>query len=425
MSATKTICLLSRSAIPDDPRVRRQGDAFHAAGWKVHAFGLPGARSERPVWMAAQGEEDAADRAGARGGFLNRARLLESLRAGRMGRILRRLRVLPRYLLAAVSHDYALRMPWTFSHTRDIYRSAAEVTADIWLANDWYMLPVAARLAAERGGVVVYDSHEFATQQYEKNLRWRYLQRPIVRATESRYIGQAALVTTVSNGIAEAFKSLYGIEKPLVIRSMPAYKPIPFRATGEKIRVLYHGGVTSIRKLEEMIDSVPLWRPEFSLTIRGPGAPEYLASLEARIRNRGLQQRVTLAPAVPMTALVEEAAAFDVGLFAYGGSSPQKQYVLPNKFFEYIMAGLALCVSDLPEMSALVRQRDLGVLIDGFEPQAIAKAVNTLTPESIDGYRRNTLAAAQDLCWEAEGQRLVAACAAVVGARDAGRAMRA
>lgn len=425
MGATKTICLLSRSAIPDDPRVRRQGDAFYAAGWKVHAFGLPGGRSDPPVWMASQTEHDTAAQAAASQGFLRRTQLFESLLSGRMGRILRRVRALPRYLLAAVSHDYALRMPWTFSHTRDIYRGAAEVNADIWLANDWYMLPVATRLAAERGGAVVYDSHEFATQQYEKNLRWRCLQRPIVKATESRYIGKAALVSTVSNGIAEALQSLYGIEKPLVVRSMPAYQQIPFRATGKKIRVLYHGGVTSIRKLEEMIDSVPLWRPEFSLTIRGPGAAEYIASLEARIRNLGLQERVTLVPPVPMTALVEEASAFDVGLFAYGGSSPQKQYVLPNKFFEYIMAGLALCVSDLPEMSALVRQRDLGVLIDGFEPQAIANAVNTLTPETIDGYRRNALAAAQDLCWETEGQRLVEACAAVAGGREATRAMRA
>src|ERR1700756_1214718 len=45
-----TICALSLSAIADDPRVRRQAEAFHRAGWNVVAVGLPGARSAEPEW---------------------------------------------------------------------------------------------------------------------------------------------------------------------------------------------------------------------------------------------------------------------------------------------------------------------------------------------------------------------------------------
>ena len=44
------ICVLALSAIADDPRVRRQAEAFHRAGWKVTAVGLPGARSAAPEW---------------------------------------------------------------------------------------------------------------------------------------------------------------------------------------------------------------------------------------------------------------------------------------------------------------------------------------------------------------------------------------
>src|SRR5215212_1668707 len=44
------IGLLALSAIPDDPRVRRQGDAFTSAGWQVRAFGLSGGVSELPGW---------------------------------------------------------------------------------------------------------------------------------------------------------------------------------------------------------------------------------------------------------------------------------------------------------------------------------------------------------------------------------------
>ena len=44
------ICLLSYSIIADDPRVRRQGDAFADAGWHVFAISLPGAREQPPRW---------------------------------------------------------------------------------------------------------------------------------------------------------------------------------------------------------------------------------------------------------------------------------------------------------------------------------------------------------------------------------------
>ena len=45
-----SICILSLSVISDDPRVRRQGDAFHKAGWKVTAVSVPGWKSAAPAW---------------------------------------------------------------------------------------------------------------------------------------------------------------------------------------------------------------------------------------------------------------------------------------------------------------------------------------------------------------------------------------
>ena len=42
------VCILALSAIADDPRVRRQGDAFARGGWDVVGVGLPGAGSALP-----------------------------------------------------------------------------------------------------------------------------------------------------------------------------------------------------------------------------------------------------------------------------------------------------------------------------------------------------------------------------------------
>lgn len=288
-------------------------------------------------------------------------------------------------------------------------------SADIWLANDWNVLPIVQQIARQQGVLYAYDTHELAIDEYAHRRRWRLIQRPVIAAVERMGIAGASVTSCVSQGIADRLQQVYGLlEKPLLIRNMPHYQAFPLRPCGETIEVLYHGVVNVGRGLEACIDSVALWRPEFRLTIRGPGPAEYLEALAARIKGTGLSDRITLAPPVPMIDLVREAARFDVGLFALPGHSKQNVHVLPNKFFEYTMAGLALCVSDLPEMTALLRQHDLGRSIPDVKPQAIAAAVNGFDRASIDLHKRHALEAAKLLNWEAEADRLFAAIEQVV-----------
>jgi len=283
------------------------------------------------------------------------------------------------------------------------------------LANDWTALPIALRLVDEQGGILVYDTHELAAEEYSERLAWRLLHQPLVMAIERLGLRRASLVTCVSEGIADRLQALYGLKRrPTVICNTPAYQEMPFRPTGEVIDVLYHGVVSPGRGLEECIESVALWRPEFRLTIRGPVGEAYRSDLERRIKRAGVGSRVCLVPAVPMVDLVKEANSADVGLFVLPGHSRHNRFVLPNKFFEYTMAGLALCVSNLPEMARLLRHHDLGRLIEGVSPEAIATQVNLLDRAAIDCYKRNALAAARQLNWERESEKLVACCSNLV-----------
>ena len=292
----------------------------------------------------------------------------------------------------------------------ELYELAQTVDAGVWLANDWIALPIAARIAKEKGGTYVYDTHEFAVEEYAEKLHWRTWKRPLVRAVERQYIGDAAVVSSVSAGISGRLDAMYQLPRPsLVVRNTPFYRRFRFRPTGERVRVLYHGIIVIGRGLEQTIDSVVSWRPEFELTLRGPENSGYSDMLRQRIRDAGLEKRVRLVPPVPMTALVEEATAFDIGFFALPGHSRHNEFALPNKFFEYMMAGLALCVSDLPEMARLVEEHQLGALIPTLDPAAIASAINSFDRERIDACKRNALAAAEELCWERESARMVTA----------------
>lgn len=430
--------------IADDPRVRRQGDALHAAGWKVTAVGLPGGRSAPPEWEIVDGSGAAAGGAGA-AADAPAAPASEGLRV-RVRRVAREhgleaaldlawrgvwgLRRAKRICtdfvtahLSRASSSIALRRYWSEAHLAALYAAARGAPGRIFVANDWNTLPIAARLAEERGGIFCYDAHEFAVEEYGDRALWRWTQKPWVAAIEGLFVKRAAWVSTVSRGIAVAMQRRYGLgEAPFVVRNAPRFVETAPHATGDEIVVHYHGGLAPLRGLEEIIDSVPLWKPDRRLRIRGMGPAEYVQSLRERIDATGLAGRIELLPPLPMTELIQDAATADVGIHALPNSSRQNDFALPNKFFEYAMAGLALCVTDLAEMSALLRERDLGVLIADPSPAGIAATVNALDRATVARCRDNARRAARELCWESESRKLVEACARIEASAHGGAA---
>jgi glycosyltransferase involved in cell wall biosynthesis len=202
---------------------------------------------------------------------------------------------------------------------------------------------------------------------------------------------------------------------PEVIRNVPFYEEHSFRPTGDQVGVLYHGIVVPGRGLEGCVQSVAGWPARFSLTIRGPAEASYAAELRALAAREGVEDRVHFAPAVPMVDLVREASAFDLGIFVLPLNKLHNVHVLPNKLFEYLMAGLGLIVSAAPEMAEIVEEYDAGVLIRDLDTGAIARAVASLDTAAIDRYKRNALKASRQLNWEAESARLVEAYAAAIG----------
>lgn len=422
---SRRIGILVLSTIADDPRVRRQGEIFWNAGWDVIGFGLPGGRSPLPAWPIITPEHCHVDQSSRNkvGAQTNLAELNTGKPSPGRDTLLRQMK-----LVHSVAKQVGrLGAVWFApSHVRSeywklntqfslIYELAAHHRCDVWLANDWTTLPIAERLAADQGTPLLYDTHELASNEFPERWRWRLLWRPIIKAIEGSIIHRAALVSCVSSGIAEELRQTYRLtDLPLTIRNTPSYEATPFRPTGNVIHVLYHGIVAPGRGLEASIRSVRYWRPEFHLTIRGPAPLGYERDLREEIATCGLSSRITLAPPVATIDLVREAAGFDIGLFALPDHSLHNRLALPNKFFEYVMAGLALCVSDLPEMRRLMNEYRLGVSIGGAEATAIATAINSLDRPRIDAFKRNSLEAARELNWQNDGARLESAANSIL-----------
>ena len=248
--------------------------------------------------------------------------------------------------------------------------------------------------------------------------RWRTIQRPIIQAVQKKRFPQLDGLTTVSEGICDLLNKEYKLKrKCITVRSIPQKRDIAYRDVGDRIRVLYQGNVDYIRGLHKAIKSMPLWPENVDLVIRGYPEPGYVEDLKILVAKLGLTTRVQFADTVRFTELIETANEADVGYYVHKDVSPQKHFVLPNKFFEYIQAGLALCVNDLPSMAKIVRQYSLGVLVEDYSEEAIAKAINSLTKEKIREFKRASIKAREELCWENESEKLMSYYESIVEGR--------
>jgi hypothetical protein len=97
----------------------------------------------------------------------------------------------------------------------------------------------------------------------------------------------------------------------------------------------------------------------------------------------------------------------DVGHFLLSPVNFNHEHALPNKFFEFIQARLAVAIGPSPEMARIVNEYSLGVIADSFEPKALAAALYQLADESIRGYKRAAGRAARELNYETAGRVLL------------------
>jgi glycogen synthase len=236
---------------------------------------------------------------------------------------------------------------------------------DVVHAHDFATLP-AGRLLAQRGARLVYDAHEiYADQEPDAPL----LHRALIRVLEGPLARRADVVVTVSEPIATELRaSLRLTATPLVVLSCPPradVEPAP-RGAGPLL-ALYQGAMGPGRRLEDLVVAAR-HADGVRLTARVPGAPDL--------------DGVERAEPVEPDKLVEAAAAYHVGLVINRPVTRNDEFVLPNKLFEYLMAGLAVVVPRLPGLAPLVESEGIGVTYEPGCPELLGAALTELARDN-------------------------------------------
>jgi glycosyltransferase involved in cell wall biosynthesis len=286
-----------------------------------------------------------------------------------------------------------------------LVRASAErvsnVRPDVVVAHDIHTLPLALRAAA--GAPVLFDAHEYYPEHFVQVRWWRLVMAPYMTYLCRRYMPMAAAAITVSPGLAKLYLSRLGSE-PEVIMNAPARSDLRPTAVDRPVRLLHHGSADPRRRPERMIEAVRLLDDRFVLDLMLIGTGRAVGRLHAAARG---DSRIRFLEPVPMREIPRVTNSYDVGLFLLEPRTPNQLHVLPNKLFEFIQARLAVAIGPSPDMAAVVREWECGVVADDFTPAAFAAALASLDPEDIVRMKRRSHIAADELCAERSEQRLL------------------
>lgn len=250
---------------------------------------------------------------------------------------------------------------------------------EVVVCNDLTALPVGLLAKLFRPSLkLVYDSHE-----YQAHTRWvGPRKRRVIQALERFALRFTAANVVVSPSIARAYVQDYGIAPPHVVMNCPPRRDaMPTGKLRTKIAsspdsrlVLFQGGLTQGRGIEQLLEAFSLVpHPNVHLVFMGYGP------LEIRIQAaRQSDSRISLVPAVPPEEVLDHTADADFGLSFLIDDCINHRYALPNKVFEYLMAGVPVLVNDLVEVRQIIEEYSAGLVVPEISVPALARVLNAL-----------------------------------------------
>ena len=298
--------------------------------------------------------------------------------------------------------ELALRLVWSWRKV------------DAWHCNDieafvlgWCAQRLNPRLQ------LIYDCHEF---EAERNAKSR-LERRMVAWLERRMIRRASAVITVSPSIAKAYRERYarfGLPEVHLVRNIPEVRPpaadgIPpdhFRSRfsipkGDFI-ALYQGAFTYNRGLETALEAMRgLEDSGIHLVLMGYGPLQHLVDEAASDMSH-----VHVHPAVPYAEVLAHTRSADVGLVSVKPTCLSYLYCLPNKLFEYLLAGVPVLSNDLPDCRQLIEDFHAGRTVEADTPDNWREALLAMKEAGTAEFKPGLEMAGQQLNWADESKVL-------------------
>jgi glycosyltransferase involved in cell wall biosynthesis len=385
----RSVCLVSPGHVASNPRVVKEADALHGAGYRVTVIA-----GNETAFVRRFDEEIIAQAPWTvvRAGPASLSARLASRAAKAMARAWR-----PR----ATGFPPWLAVTAYSAQTSGLTAAACAVPAELYIAHYVAALPAAAAAAQLHGAALGYDAEDFHAGERASDAG-ASREIALVRTIEGKFLPRCLHRTAASPMIAEAYAELYGVELLPVLNVFPLTEagegPAPLRDAdaGQGLSAYWFSQtVGPDRGLQAFIQAMARTRARVTLHVRGGDHWGHGKNLVALAQSLQIGDRVELLPMESPFRMIEFARQYDVGLSLEADVSESRRRCLTNKIFTYLLAGRPVLMSDTPAQTALAK--DLGQaagLVSLSDPATIADQLDrwALSPEA--------LRAAQGAAWQ-------------------------
>ncbi|MDD3932308.1 glycosyltransferase family 4 protein [Methanoculleus sp. UBA303] len=264
-----------------------------------------------------------------------------------------------------------------------LLRACLAEDADVYHCHEPDALLIGVLAKYLKGKRVIYDIHEHWPSEIPFDLRipnGSLIQRALsafVSSVEIALARRAESTFAVSESVAARFRER-GLEPVILSNYSIADLDIPYSPNRNGRNLMFMAGnMQSFHGVGECIEAVSRVReryPDVSLTLVG----NVREDLSEHISGSGRNGFITSTGFLPYREMYERLSKGTAGLLVFQPTYYNISIGLPNKLFDYMLLGLPVIASDLPEIQSVVDRADCGVLVDPGSVSDIADAITYL-----------------------------------------------
>jgi glycosyltransferase involved in cell wall biosynthesis len=381
----KRICLITPMHLASNPRLVKEADALHEAGFLVRVVAGDTTAEVRPL------DATVIDRApwtttrvglGGRPNYLVRRGIQEitrqRFRFGLGG-------------LAVAVRAHSVR-------TASLSKAAAAEPADLYIAHCLAALPAAAFAAKRNGAKLGFDAEDDHVAELTDEPE-NQLEIAIRRRIEGHFLPLCQYLTAASPGIAQAYRDRYGLSIQPILNVFPLAQAPSSHITDSRSDALslywFSQTIGPGRGLEQLILGLGKMREKATLTIRGSDFLGYSERLKTLAAEVGRPNALEFLPPAPPDEMARLAAHYDVGLASELSTPPNRAICLTNKIFVYLLAGVPVFLSDTAAQRELaIELGEAACLVNLHDPYLVASCLDRWASD------RNSLAVARQKAWQ-------------------------
>ncbi|MDC1135640.1 glycosyltransferase [Alphaproteobacteria bacterium] len=267
----------------------------------------------------------------------------------------------------------------------------------IIVVEDLVLLPLAIGLKGK--AKLIFDCREFYPGQNPNNLRFRLLEFPLRNYLCGEYLRLCDHIFTVSPSIAAEYMSLYGVKMEIFRSTPPFQKMVDQPAIKNQIKMVHHGMAAKNRNLGNLIEVSKHLGRNYPLDIYLVGDMSEIKKLR---KKASLYEWIRILPPIKYDDIIPTLNQYDLGFCYFEPTTFNLKHCLPNKFFEYIQARVAVIVGPSPDMSDILNEFQCGFICEKFTINSVINTIEGIQYEQLKEKKLNAAMAAEKLCYERE-----------------------